>query len=146
VESGDPGGDLRLGVPEIDGQHAVQVQLIDAVRSAVDRGAEGAEVGELFWRLHDFTRSHFLAEHALMRLHAYPLREAHEREHDRLLGQLDRLRESFLESRDRAFASVVAESLRLWLIVHIQTMDQAFVAHLRQSAPPAPGERGGGAS
>ena len=147
METGDPGEKLRLGNPELDGQHSVQVGLVDAFRAAVERGEKGAEVGDLLWRLHDFTRSHFLAEHALMRHHGYPVREAHEREHDRLLDQLDRLRKAFLETGDRAFASVVAESLSLWLSVHIQTMDRAFVEYLRGTGPTGPdgGAPAGGA-
>lgn len=129
--------DLRLGIPEIDVEHALQLQLVQGVRAALEAG-DTTTARALVGRLDDVTNAHFLAEQLLMRLHAYPGYAAHVEEHDRLIGELRNL---WSEPQSAADAEAVAQRLELWLRVHIATADEAFASYLAETrdrkAPPA---------
>ena len=132
---GERPDDIRLGVPEIDVEHELQIQLVHAVRAALEAGdpdAAQAAVG----RLDDVTNAHFLAEQLLMRLYGYPGYAAHVQEHDRLVEELRNLSRQWNEA---AQAASVAQRLELWLRAHIATADEAFASFLKQAraAPPS---------
>ena len=128
--------DLQLAVPDLDAHHARQVRLLHAFSAAAGDGSrqEAAERALAELRLH--TASHFEAEEALMRQCGYPAEPAHREEHARLLEHLDRMAADFAAAggHGAAGAPMVAEALRLWLSVHIQTMDLAFARFLGQPA------------
>jgi hemerythrin-like metal-binding protein len=124
----EPAQGIKLGVPEIDVEHELQLQLVCAVRAALEAG-DPAAAQEALGRLDDVTNAHFLGEQLLMRLHAYPGYAAHVLEHDRLV---DELRNLSRELPAAAEADVVAQRLELWLRVHIATADDAFASFLQQ--------------
>lgn len=132
----DSPDELRLGVPEIDAQHARQVDLVRAFRDAVEQQHDAALAARILDQLRNYTAGHFGAEQALMRQHAYPAYEAHVHEHERLLEHLDRLQAGLSADTPRS-ALLLAEALTLWLTIHVQTMDRAFASHLRQVRPGA---------
>lgn len=127
-------GDIRLGVAEVDVEHALQMQLVEALRTALDAG-DVAAAQEAFGRLDDVTNAHFLAEQLLMRLHAYPDHDAHVQEHDRLVAELRELSRHWSETGE---AASIARRVELWLRVHIATSDDAFAAYLKQERGGAP--------
>jgi hemerythrin-like metal-binding protein len=123
---------LEIGVPEIDAEHALQVQLIRGIKNALRTGDRISAI-ELMTQLDDFTNAHFIAEQLLMRLNAYPAYRAHEDAHDRLIDELRRLRHSIATSEsDHSIATTSA--IERWLIDHIQTADRALGTFLREKA------------
>ncbi len=123
---------LEIGVPEIDAEHALQVQLIRGIKSALATGNRITAI-ELMTQLEDFTNAHFSAEQLLMRLNAYPAYRDHENAHDRLIEELRRLRNSVATSEvDHSIAST--NSIERWLVDHIQTADRALGTFLREKA------------
>jgi hemerythrin-like metal-binding protein len=120
--------DLDLGIPEIDVEHALQLQLVQAVRAALESG-DLATAHAALGRLDDVTNAHFLAEQLLMRLHAYPGYAAHVQEHDRLIEELRSLWRQPVGTGD---AEGIAQRLELWLRVHIATADEAFASYLAE--------------
>ena len=125
--------DVSVGVPDIDGEHTLQIQLLRSVERAVKDGATGRALLAL-GHLEDFTNAHFLSEQLLMRLHAYPGFEAHVAEHDRLIGELGEMRRA-LETGTAAPAATLAAEVERWLLVHIRTADRALGSFL--AAGPA---------
>lgn len=119
---------LRLGVPEIDVEHVLQIQILQSITDALARG-EGEQAYELIRQLEDVTAAHFIAEQLLMRLHAYPGYQQHEREHDQLIDELQNLEEQIVGGKKDAASET--RSLELWLVHHIHTADKAFGAFLR---------------
>ena len=118
---------LRLGVPEIDMEHLLQVQILGAIGDALV--AEDRERAyELIRQLEDVTAAHFIAEQLLMRLHAYPGYQTHEREHDQLIDELRSVEEAIVSGE--ADARISTRSLELWLVHHIHTADKAFGLYL----------------
>jgi hemerythrin len=118
---------LRLGIPEVDVEHLLQVQILQSITDALAQG-DGEQAYELIRQLEDVTAAHFIAEQLLMRLHAYPGYQQHEREHDQLIDELRNLEEQIVAGEGDAAAETRA--LELWLVHHIHTADKAFGAFM----------------
>jgi hemerythrin len=114
---------LKFGQEPIDGEHGVQIQLLEALQAQLREGGARGGTAELVDRLLVFSDMHFGSEELLMRLHSYPRYGEHVEEHRRLLAHL-----RDIEARVRAGqdASVLATELRRWLGGHIVTHDRAF--------------------
>ena len=126
---------LSLGVPEIDAEHTLQVERLEALRAALS-GSGDESVEDLLAQLEDYTNAHFLAEQLLMRLHAYPAYESHVAEHDRLIEELRRLGRTAVGDANARLA--LADELERWLLEHIQTSDQALAAYLKETREGRP--------
>jgi hemerythrin-like metal-binding protein len=129
--------DLRLGIPALDAEHALQIDLVEALARAVAEGKSREVATEILEKLLDYTRVHFLAEELMMRMEGYAGYEAHLGEHGELLAELEKLRAAH-ERSDRPMTQNVAEGLRSWLSGHVGTQDRAFAAFLSARAPGRP--------
>jgi hemerythrin len=130
------GDDLRLDIPSIDFEHALQIDLVDALRRAVAEGKSREAADEILEKLLDYTRVHFLAEELMMRMEGYPGYEAHLAEHGELLAELLRIRSAHRQS-PHPMTRDAADGLRSWLAGHIRIQDRALAAFLvaRGSTP-----------
>ena len=123
------------GIEEMDREHAVEIQMVQALETALAAG-DRTRALVLMDQLEVFANAHFLAEQHLMRLHAYPGYEAHEVEHDRLIAELRELSTRIFEHPERDPQATV-EALESWLRHHIHTEDEALAEFLRQASGPA---------
>ena len=123
-----------VGVPELDSEHAVQMELLREVERAV-AALDRETALTLMKRLDDYTDAHFASEQILMRLHAYPNYAAHEAEHGQLLAEFRRLHKR-VAFDDRADLQGALSNLRRWLLTHIQTSDKTFAEYIRRESPP----------
>jgi hemerythrin-like metal-binding protein len=117
------GRDLSVGHAVVDGEHGVQVQLVEALQAALTSGGDRAHAEEILDRLLVFSDMHFGSEELLMRLHSYPRYGLHVDEHRRLLEGLRALHARI--GKDPGPAELV-EDLRRWLVGHIAGMDRDF--------------------
>ncbi len=122
--------DLTTGVEEIDQEHALELQIVRSIQTALAT-EDREQLGELLQQLEDFTNAHFLGEQLLMRLHAYPGYEAHQEEHDKLMVELKELSERLL-SQESPDPAQEAQNLERWLITHIQSEDQVLAEFLKR--------------
>lgn len=120
------GRDLSVGHDVVDGEHGVQLQLVEALQAALTAGGNRAHAEEILDRLLVFTDMHFGSEELLMRLHSYPRYGLHVDEHRRLL---DGLREIHARLGKGQQPAELVEDLRRWLVGHIAGMDRDFAAH-----------------
>jgi len=120
---------LQVGVPSIDAGHHGLAALIDAIERAVSRGEDASDVQELLARLVEDTREHFDVEQNLMRTTGFPGRDAHEREHERLLGHVSMLLNNRASGQSRMTVDD-ARALRDWLMHHVAEADQALGRYL----------------
>jgi hemerythrin len=123
---------LQVGVPSIDAGHHGLAALTDAIERAVSRGEDAGDVHELLARLVEDTREHFDVEQNLMRTTGFPGREAHEREHERLLGHVSMLLNSQASGQPRMTVDD-ARALRDWLMHHVAEADRALGRYLLSS-------------
>ena len=115
-----------VGVVSMDDSHRAQVALVDAIERAAAQGND-EHVGGLLLRLFEETSDHFASEHELMRATAFPEREAHIEEHVRLLQQVSDLLACHSAGQ---MTRRSIESLRGWLLSHIQGMDRRLGDYL----------------
>jgi len=125
------GRDLTVGHEVVDAEHAVQVQLVDALRGALQSGGGPDQAEEIVDRLMVFTDMHFGSEELLMRLHSYPRYGLHVEEHRRLL---DSLRALHARMQHGAPPLELVDELHRWLVGHVSGMDRDFAAHAAEDA------------
>jgi len=106
---------IDTGHDEMDGEHRVQMELVNAFRDAVAEGRSKDEVEEILVHLVDYTKIHFLSEQLLMRLHDYPRYRDHLHEHDMMVEQIDELHQRF-RAGDVDLSAEIAGSLAEWLV------------------------------
>jgi hemerythrin len=128
---------LITGNPDMDEEHALQLQLLRELMQNLETG-DGPAALEVFERLDQFTNAHFLAEELLMRLHSYPGYEAHGAEHAQFVEELRALRAGLSGSGDAAALRDEADAFARRLVAHIATADHALGAFERSLAAPAP--------
>lgn len=114
---------------EIEGQHHLQLDLLCALRRAVESGAGGAELAEIADTLTAFSKMHFASEELLMRLNAYDGYEGHCEAHARAIERMDAL---CGRARDGTARWTVAEveAVEHAILMHIETGDRAFADFL----------------
>lgn len=112
------------GVGEIDREHALELRVVREIQAALLAGDRDRSRA-LLERLEAFTEAHFLTEQLLMRQHAYPGYEAHEQEHDRLIGELQELARG-LASAAPLDGPREVERLERWLLAHMASADRTL--------------------
>jgi len=130
------GGDLGVGVQEIDAEHELQIGLVRALDTTLGAGSR-EESGRLLEQLLDYTRVHFSAEELMMRLHAYPGFGEHEAEHSKLLEQLEEIRKAWQAGQVQPTRELVT-ALRHWLAEHVQTYDRGLALYLEKLGVVSP--------
>jgi hemerythrin-like metal-binding protein len=137
MATSDAGGrDLTVGHDIVDGEHGMQVQLVEALQSALADGGSRTQAEEILDRLLVFTDMHFGSEELLMRLHSYPRYGQHVDEHRRLLESLREIHARIARGHQ---AAELVDDLRGWLVGHISGMDRDFAAHAAGDAARRPG-------
>ncbi len=131
---------VKFGVASMDREHAGQISLLNDLKAAVRSGADDSVVYALLNELVEQTNLHFLSEQILMRLHAYEASESHLLEHERLLGQVQKLKED-LATGTATDKHGLIEAIRSWLLVHIQTADKALAEYLSTKSAQQASER-----
>ena len=122
-------------VASMDLDHLRQLSLFNDLKAAVRSGADDSLVYALLNDLIEHTDLHFLSEQLAMKLHAYEASESHFLEHERLLAEVRNLKQS-LTNKTAADRHSLIESLRGWLVVHIETADKALAEYLHARAIP----------
>lgn len=116
--------ELELGLPLIDAQHRVLVDLANALHEGIDAAAHDLlRIRETLESLIDYVHSHFLMEEALCRRLGYPQSELREEEHSGLTDTLAELL-ARIEGREPVGDAALA-FLKDWLVHHICVVDRA---------------------
>lgn len=128
---------LAVGVREVDEQHKEIFRRVDALAQALiaRRGAE--ELDPMFDFLGEYVVEHFGAEEALMRLHRYPRRAAHEAEHRAFEADFRALRSEHARDGATGFLLVKLNNrVAQWLTSHISKIDRELGQFLRETNAP----------
>jgi len=117
----------KVAVTQIDEQHHQLAALINQLNKAIrDRDSE-ARIKQLFQELTDFTIYHFATEHELMERYHYPGQASHDAVHGRLMADTLHFRSRLNKGGDL----FVLQSLKDWLMQHIEAEDRALGEFLR---------------
>lgn len=121
---------VRVGEKSIDAEHDLQMQLLDSLSQAIQRGGELSPMKYILEQFIEFSDMHFLSEQLVMRLHGYPGYEPHLEEHTRLMKKVREIRANLMRGENEP-SLVLVKELRDWLIEHIATEDAAFGTFLK---------------
>lgn len=114
-----------VGVPEMDRQHQLLVDLINRLHDTVRDGRSSTAVGNVLAELLDYTRTHFADEERLMAEHGFESFREHKAKHDALARQVMEIQRSF-QAGTAAFTAPVLSFLRAWLVTHIRGVDRLY--------------------
>ncbi len=120
----------RVGEKSIDAEHDLQMQLLDSLSQAIQRGGELSPMKYILEQFIEFSDMHFLSEQLVMRLHGYPGYEPHLEEHTRLMKKVREIRANLMKGENEP-SLVLVKELRDWLVQHITSEDAAFGAYLK---------------
>ncbi|HXH68311.1 MAG TPA: hemerythrin family protein [Candidatus Limnocylindrales bacterium] len=127
---------VRVGEQSIDAEHDLQMQLLDSLAQAIQRGGELSPMKYILEQFIEFSDMHFLSEQLVMRLHGYPGYEPHLEEHTRLMKKVREVRSNLLQG-ENAPSLVLVQELREWLVTHIAQEDAAFGIYLKKQGASA---------
>jgi hemerythrin len=122
---------LKVGEQTIDAEHDLQMQLLDSLTLALEKGGDFPATKYVLEQFIEFSDMHFLSEQLVMRLHGYPTYEKHLEEHTRLMKKVREIRETVFHGEKLPSIQLIRE-LREWLLTHIATEDAAFGEYLRK--------------
>jgi len=122
---------VRTGDKHVDSEHDLQMQMLDSLSQAIEKGGDYSPMNYIFEQFLEFSDMHFLSEQLVMRLHSYPGYEPHLEEHTSLMKKVREIREKL--NRGEAKPSLILiHELRDWLMHHIAREDAAFAEYLRE--------------
>lgn len=108
-----------------DAQHQVLFEILDLIREpGTDR--------QVFFKLREYTESHFALEERYMELLDFPDREAHMAAHDRFRSEIEELLAED-QAPDALFMEIVATFLTEWLTRHVFGVDKELEAFILRS-------------
>ncbi|WP_173061175.1 bacteriohemerythrin [Sulfurimicrobium lacus] len=119
-----------LHLPEMDATHREFVDLLLRAQRAPD-----GELAQCLDSLLDHTRAHFKHESGMMSACGLSSRAEHEAEHQRILGELGRMRARAEGSRTAFVRAYLVEAVPDWFRTHLATMDSDLAAKYRQAFP-----------
>lgn len=120
--------EFSVGIEEIDEQHKLLVELLNATHAAIQQRRSSEMTKEILGKLIDYAKLHFAVEESLMRLLNYADYEEHKEQHRILMENIGDLSKK-LESGKMAVGFELQHFLRNWLIKHILENDKRYTKH-----------------
>jgi diguanylate cyclase (GGDEF)-like protein/hemerythrin-like metal-binding protein/PAS domain S-box-containing protein len=115
------------GVKIIDDQHRQIVQMVNDLNRFTSEGRSDAELQSFFSELLAFTGMHFATEEMLMAHYDYPGMDEHKKQHVGLVHEFQSITEQFSQGDELR----LLQSIKDWLLGHIQHSDKPLGAYLR---------------
>lgn len=121
---------LMLGIPRVDEQHRVLVDLINTLYDELSNPIpERAVVGEVLEGLVDYTHNHFIEEEVMFQRYGYPQTPEHTAEHGQFTAKAMDWLVRFEDGEEVDMQAM--EFLKSWLLHHILEEDRAYVPFLK---------------
>ena len=115
----------ELGLPHIDLQHTMIVNMINELYMSLETGEEESTTGKILEKLLCYVEDHFVSEEAAMQENNYPDQDAHLAAHDAFRVKVTRLHHRH-QAGERIAGYELSEFLKDWLLEHIAQIDKAF--------------------
>lgn len=132
IDSIDP--KYRLGIDEMDIQHARWIRLIEDFRAVAEgkllepEGFEAAESALV--QLREYTASHFASEESFMAVRGYPGLDAHKKRHRELEAVVRGLLEELRSHKSSRVPLKLNLLVTIWLLEHILQEDGKYARYV----------------
>ncbi|MBI1937888.1 MAG: bacteriohemerythrin [Ignavibacteriales bacterium] len=120
-----------VNINSIDNQHKRLVDLMNNLHDAMKQGKGKDVLGEILNDLANYTVYHFNHEEKLFASHGYPEGNLHKAEHDKLIKQVDELKNKY-NSGSVTVTLDVLNFLKNWLTDHIVGSDKKYSSFLNE--------------
>jgi hemerythrin-like metal-binding protein len=121
---------FEVGVPFIDADHRVLVDLLNRMHDASCADGDLTDIGGILSALVDYTRYHFAREERAQAAANYPDIKEHRLQHARLTGEAKRLFAAFRADPAAVEVGDIVDFLSDWLMDHILLHDMAIKPYL----------------
>ncbi|MFQ5784415.1 MAG: bacteriohemerythrin [Alphaproteobacteria bacterium] len=125
---------LSVGVPLLDADHRLFIDLINALEGNAKYPGRRFAIVETLAALEQYARHHFKREEEVMRACDYPHIERHIEKHKEFVRYIDELKNNFKENRNHKIGEEVLEFLKNWLVRHILAEDMAYRPYVENNA------------
>jgi hemerythrin-like metal-binding protein len=127
--------EFSIGMPEIDAQHGVLIELINQVwNTIIPAKPDHEKTFQIIEELERYTLTHFTAEEVFLREMGYLNFDQHKAKHDHFVARIAQ-EKAKISSGQRMTLDIVY-FLRDWLINHILVSDKEYVAEFKNRALP----------
>ena len=128
--------EYELGLPDIDLQHTMIVNMLNELHAAMESGQQIVTAEKTLDKMLLYVAEHFATEEQAMRDNGFPGLDAHMLEHEIFRGKVQALHERHVQGADVASHELIA-ILMAWLKNHIAEVDQEFGAFVCQKSEEA---------
>ena len=118
-----------VNVKSCDEEHQKLFALINDLHTAMKSGKGRTILGDIVRELEKYTRTHFLAEEALLQRAQYPKLNEHRAQHGEFVARVQQFRND-VEIGVGGDSVAVLTFLRDWLAKHIKQTDKMYSTHL----------------
>lgn len=119
--------------PSMNDAHYETMLLINQLSSAIE-AYDIALIKEIFDRLIEHTKEHFMHEEEMMIEKQFPPYAAHKEEHDLAMADMLQIAELLVETENiNALQEYLDANLIPWFLTHTETMDQVTSMFLENS-------------
>ena len=126
---------LAINHEIIDEQHHEMIAMINRLHDCIAEPAQRTQFSAQLEQLCDYTMGHFATEEKLMRQLDYPHLARHQAQHALLSQQAYELNQRF-RGGELPLDTAITETLREWLLNHIQGEDRELGLFLLQRLTP----------
>jgi hemerythrin-like metal-binding protein len=114
-----------VNVKSCDAEHQKLFALINDLHTAMKSGKGRTVLADIVRELETYTRTHFLAEEALLQRARYPKFDEHRAQHGEFIARVQQFRND-LEMGVGGDSVAVLTFLRDWLAKHIKQTDRMY--------------------
>ena len=125
---------MSVGVPLLDEDHKVLIQLINRLHDGLVADAEPVALNEILDRLVAYIEFHFTREEKVMEACRYPGAGAHHEQHEGFTQYIYDLRDRSAREGDQVITKELLEYLKNWLNHHILIQDMAYKPYVENNA------------
>ncbi|MBM7561710.1 bacteriohemerythrin [Fusibacter tunisiensis] len=117
----------EIGIQSIDNQHKELIRIAEDLSELLTNAIEGDDIYDemvrIIGELSDYTVYHFKFEENLFELLNYEFKEAHKKEHDKLISEINALDLRAVDEDQVAYGKKILNFLITWVFKHISGTD-----------------------
>ena len=121
----------ETGIPSMDQQHRVLIDLINQLYTMMREKSSEDELGSILQRCLDYGEEHLQTEEALLEQHGYPEMEQHIAHHQKFFKTIEDLKQQYGEQEGEVTPEIY-KFLRTWWIDHIVAEDKKYGPYLKE--------------
>ena len=114
---------FALGIPAVDFEHRLMIDLLNELDSRLGEGATRDEVLDFLGEIHAQIAAHFALEERAMHRRGYDQFAEHKASHEQLLDEIIEISDAYETSGAGDYRQRLSHELEIWFGEHFRTHD-----------------------